>query len=212
MSGEQVEETQVERLDAAVFEQRRLAHMLRQRGTEIESLQSERERLAERGRKAAEHEEALRRKLSEAERGAASLSQDCARLAADLKRAEYEVRRAERRLAAREEAQARAAVAARDVEEMARELGRTQREVELLAGQEKHRETLLADSDRALGEVAEHLRRVSASRSWRWGHRLAVAWRTLTLRRRRSKRSALDRALACVEAGENARAGDECRT
>ncbi|MGC1852611.1 MAG: hypothetical protein WA687_09260 [Solirubrobacterales bacterium] len=354
MSGDQLEEAEVDRLGAAVFEQRRLSHMLRQRGAEIEALQSDRERLGERERKAHEREEGLRWELGELEQRAISLRSEIASLsagrereAAELKRAQYEMRRAERRLVkAREEgatnlakaedeaaanlakaedeaaeerrraerrleearaqlssltanrdsvvtelkraeyetrragrrvakvereaveasrrnrlqldalgaelraglasrdealkreqrvlgereealgerdevrgerdeargerdealgdrrrayeafeqAQVEAAEAARGVETSALELGRAQREVELLAGLEKEREVVLADSEQTLGEVAEHLRRVRASRSWRWGHAIAQALRALTFRRR-SGRSALDNAL-----------------
>jgi hypothetical protein len=361
MSGEQLEEAEVDRLGAAVFEQRRLSHMLRQRGAEIETLQGDRERLAARERKAIEREEALRRKLRNLEEKAGSLSAEVAslaenrdrleselkqaqyelrrgerrvakaeedaaaelarteeesaskqakteqeavevrkradrrlremrtqlssltadrdRLAAELKQAEYEARRAERRLAktdrdaaearkrgrlqldglraelrkgltsrdealkreqrvlveqeelvaertevlaerdearaerdealgghrraldALEEAQVSAAKTAGRVEASALELGRAQREVELLAGLEKEREIVLADSEKTLGEVAEHLRRVKVSRSWRWGHAIAQAMRTLTFRRR-SKRSALDDALERLGADE----------
>lgn len=321
MSGEQLEEAGVDRLAAAVFEQRRLSHMLRQRGTEIEALQADRERLAGREREARERERALRRELRELEDKAtslraevASLSEERKRQAEELKQAQYEVRRAERRVAnAREEsmealagaerdaakerkraghrldeirvqlasltanrdsivtelkqaeyearraerrlakttheaAEARkrdrlqldamrteleeglgsrnealkrerralaereearvsaaemaqeAAADAREVEASALELGRAQREVELLAGQEKDREILLADSEQTLTEVADHLRRVRASRSWRWGHAIAQALRTLTFRRR-SSRSALDNALERLGVG-----------
>ena len=54
MSGDQLEEAEVDRLGAAVFEQRRLTHMLRQRGAEIEALRRQGERLAAAERKALE--------------------------------------------------------------------------------------------------------------------------------------------------------------
>lgn len=112
MSGDQLQEAEVDRLGAAVFEQRRLAHMLRRRGAEIEALRSERERLAERERKALQREEELRQVLRSrdeklallqaeaASRSAvlASSSEDRDRLEEELKQAQYEVRRAERRL------------------------------------------------------------------------------------------------------------------
>jgi chromosome segregation ATPase len=314
MSGEQLEEAEVDRLAAAAFEQRRLSHMLRRRGAEIEVLQVDRERLAERERAAVGREEVLRRKLREVEREVESLGEDRDRVTGNLKQAEYELRREERRLrtareemaaelaktkeeaaaelagaerdaarqheraesrleelraqltsltanrdsvvtqleqaeyearraerrlakvdreagearrrarlqlealreelregmAVRDEALARAAEATRGVEDRARELGRAQREVELLVGLEKEREVLLAGSERTLAEVAEQLGRVRSSRSWRWGHRLAQAWRTVTFRRR-SAGSALDSALERLGTGGEGVGEDERR-
>jgi hypothetical protein len=354
MSGEQVEQVGPERLDAAIFEQRRLSHMLRQRGAEIEVLHVDRERLAGRERAAVEREEALRRELRDLEEAERSLKAEVAssaaeaashkeriesliadrdrlaadlkqahyemrreqrrlqaareematrlaeakqaaaaelaevsgtaaaelaereriaagerergerrveelrtrlsslaggrdRIAADLKHAEYEARRAERRLARvdREAGEARrrahlqldalraelreglasrdaelrreqaaawahATETARAVEERALELGRARREVELLLGLEKERELLLAGSEQTLAEVAERLRRVRASRSWRWGHGLARVWRAATFRRRSSK-SALDSALDRLGVGGEETAEDERR-
>lgn len=219
MSGEQVEEVAADRLGAAVFEQRRLSHMLRQRGAEITSLTEARDRLAsklarlEQG--AAEERERAARRLEEARTQLSSLTANRDRMAVELKQAEYEVRRSERRLArtAREadEAARETAKTARDVEESARDLGRVQHEVELLVELEKEREVLLANSERTLGEVVDHLRRVRASRSWRWGHRIAQALRALSFRRR-SKRSALDNALERLGADEDEAGADEHRT
>jgi chromosome segregation ATPase len=82
--------------------------------------------------------------------------------------------------------------------ELALRLGKAQQEVETLVGEERSREMALVAVDAALIEVAEHLRRARASRSWRWGHALARAFRVLTFRRG-SRRSSLDAALGRLQ-------------
>lgn len=364
MSADRLGEVEVDRLEAAVFEQRRLSHMLRQRGVEIEALRDERERLAAKESAAREREGELRAKAREleakfssatahrerleaelatnaaerdrleaelataaaererfenelkqvgydfrrAERRVAKVEGEAAeankrhrlrldtlgtemakveeerqrlrdeltnarqmrdriqrelaertkegdrakaelakaatereRLETELGKARYEARRAERRvttvegdaaeagrrsnfqidalvaelreirvardeaLKARDEASVSALESVRGLEDTARELGRARREVELLASHEKALEVRLAGLEGTLEEVADHLLRVRASRSWRWGHSLAQAFRTLTFRRR-SSRSALDAALDRLEVEGRVRA------
>jgi chromosome segregation ATPase len=279
---------EVAHLDAALFEQRRLAHMLRQRGAEIEALHADRERLAIKQSAARERESELGEELRGLEEAIASATSDRERLEAELGRARYdadlraerieaelvtageeqerleaelvtagkeqerlaaelegagyEARRAERRLSrverdaaaanrrirlkvdalaaelqesqiareaaleehrralrARDDAARAAQDSVRELEKTARGLGSARRDVELLIEQEREREVLLAGSDCALTEVGEHLLRVRASRSWRWGHALAQGLRAVTLRRR-SSRSSLDTALGRLEA------------
>lgn len=299
MSADRLGEVEVDRLGAAVFEQRRLSHMLRQRGVEIEALRDERERLAVKERAAREREEKLRKEVRELEARIASATSERERLETELGQARYEARRAERRVAKvesdaaeaskrtghridvlsgelanveherqllrnqlvntrqqrdrakaeltklvdeherrvaklesdaaearkqsrlqldslaaelREERTARTAAteSVRGLEEAARQLGQAQREVELLTDRERKREALLADCDRMLDSVAENLLRTRASRSWRWGHALARAFRVLTFRRR-SSRSALDRALGRLEAEGRAQQAQDDR-
>ncbi len=82
--------------------------------------------------------------------------------------------------------------------ELALQLGKAEQEVETLLGAERSREMALAAVDATLIEVAGHLRRTRASRSWRWGHALARAFRVLTFRRG-SRRSSLDAALGRLQ-------------
>lgn len=268
MSSDRLAEEELDRLGAAVFEQRRLSHMLRGRGSEIEALQAERERLVEKERKGRERLSSLtsdRDRLTaeltkvkeDRERGEAQIEKAAAErkslheerdgLRAELKQAQYEARRAERRVEktdrdateararteaqlekaaaerkslheerdglraelkrAQHEARLRAEESVRLLEEgQARELGEANREIELLIERETERQALLADSDRALAEVAEQLRRTRVSRSWRWGHATAQALRAITFRRR-SSAGALDVALARLDE----HAGDEAR-
>lgn len=248
MTGDQLEEGQLGRFEAAVFEQRRLAHMLRSRGVEIESLQAERERLAARERKEREQtsslaaernrlQHELSRATEEHERLTSELSEAAEEsdgLREELKRVQYEARRAERRVEkldhdateARERARQRLEEAASElsqaaedrdrawetarktvasVESDARELGQTQRDIELLVERERQGQALLAASDRALDEVAGQLLRTRDSRSWRWGHAVSRAMRKITFRRR-LERSALDVAIA--QLGERTAVGE----
>lgn len=159
MSGDQLEEAEVDRLGAAVFEQRRLSHMLRQRGAEIEALETSRERLAAKERQALEREEALRRKLRDLEREVtsltaeiASLSEDRDRVATELRQAQYEVRREERRVAkAREEATGERERAGRRLEE-----ARAQ-----LSSLTANRDSVVAELQRAQYEARRAERRLT---------------------------------------------------
>jgi hypothetical protein len=329
MSGEQLGEVEVDRLQAAVFEQRRLSHMLRQRGAEIEALSAQRERLADKERKAAEREESLRQQLRELEKQAGTSRAERDRLAVELKQARYEARRAERRVektqqdaaaereradrrrqeaedrlsslsaerervamqlaeavkltsrlearleeagrtrkglqsslkqaqyearradrrtakldreagearkrsrlqldalvaelgqselardrafAERERARVAAIETVQGLEESARSLGRAQSDNEALTAAEREREVALTDSEGVLIGVGEDLLGVRRSRSWRWGQAFSRALRTLTFRRTRTGRSALDLALGRLEAeGLADRARDERR-
>lgn len=355
MGGDRLAEAEADHLQAVMFEQRRLSHMLRQRGAEIEALHRERDSMVAKEAKAREQQSQLRERLDqisarlevvaaehasvkakldeaaadrerlarnleqsvaertqleteiaqitaereqrdgelaravadgerldrelatastardgladEVERVRTELTDAQAKLAAtqtelgetqseirqrteaatelsrrlegreaELQQARYEARRADRRVdklqqvaaeargqdrrriasltseaaaatKARDEALKGATTTIQHLEQRAHELGGSRRDIELLTAEVRERETLLADSDRALAAVAEHLRRVRASRSWRWGHRLA---RSLSFRRR-SDRSALDVALGRLEAHPSAGAAKRDR-
>jgi len=120
-SGEQLEEAEVDRLGAAILEQRRLSHMLRERGAEIEALRGQRERFAAKERRALETEEGLRRRLRELDQQLRSASADRDRVAAELKESRYETRRAERRVEKTEQDAAEARARAERSQEQAEE-------------------------------------------------------------------------------------------
>lgn len=210
MSGEQLGEVEASRLDAAAFEQRRLAHMLRRRGVEIEALKAERDRLAAELSKVREELGQASYEARRAERRIAKVEDDAAEaqrryrgqldsVSADLQAAlasrDEALARNEKVVAERDEALA----AVPEIEREARELGRAEIETERLLALEREREAALADSAATLREVATHLRSVERSRSWRWGRRMARLLRALSFRGR-SGRSALDVALERLEA------------
>lgn len=153
MSVNRVEEAEVDRLGAVVFEQRRLGHMLRQRGAEIEQLIAERERLTGKVRKALAREEELRKQVREFEAETASLSAARDRLNAELKQAQYEARRAQRRVEKAEREQAEALERAGRREEESRE------RIDALAKrQEEDRQqidALVGARDRVAAELAQ---------------------------------------------------------
>jgi chromosome segregation ATPase len=170
MSGDQLEEAEVDRLGAAVFEQRRLSHMLRQRGAEIEALETSRERLAVKERQALEREEALRGRLRDLEQKVtsltaeiASLSEDRDRVATELGRAQYEARREERRVAkTREEAAAELAKAERDAAGERERAGRRLEEARAqLSSLTANRDSVVAELQRAQYEARRAERRLA---------------------------------------------------
>lgn len=192
MTDEALTQSEFDHLRAAVLEQRRLSHMVRQRGIEIEALRRELADLSRSG-----------------ERARGELTRRLERREEELKTARYESRRAERRVAKVSDDASAAARGARErLDDRTRQLEALReqrtRELEALRGEQ-------ARQLEALGE--EQAGRLAALRAEveRLEGLLAEAGRELDLARRDARAAVAARDRARDALGDLGKAHDELR-
>ena len=187
----QASEAQLPR--SVLFELRRLERMVDEREGRIAKLEQ----------KLAELERAHRVEARAAEHARAALTRTEGQASAEAQRSGARREALEARVAELEDAR-------RSTGELVETLGAQQRETERrLELAELARDELLEERRRleaSLDAAAEAMRRATASRSWRLGHRLARLGAVL-LRRRPGRDSALDSALDDIERTRRGRGG-----